>query len=281
MRWARARSCGPPGRRTTGFGLMVLLAVTLVAQPAVASVRAGSGTAASSAIATPAISVTGSVPYTPDSAETVVTPPSASCSRLYKAVDLGLYVSELAAFKADGAPDAANLLAHWWAGSGQPVNYGSNSDLAVKADDFPAFEAMNSKVQAYIREKLAAGLTSIHVPASHGYSPTTQLPLVVMDFNNVVNFPSLYWAFRATQGIRLTGSIRDQGTRYTGKLTYVISDTYGFEANDTSHLTGAFTRAMNYLQTNCGHPKFTAGPLWFSDTLTVAVNFSAPGPREA
>jgi hypothetical protein len=277
MRLTGARSRVWLGGRTTGCGLIVLLAITLSVQPAVAWANAGPDRAEGSALATPTISVKGSVPYTPDPTETAVTPPSASCSRLYKALDLGLYVSELALFKADHAADAANLLAHWLAGSGQAVNYGGNSVLAVKAAEFPAFAAMNSKVQGYIREKLAEGITAITVPFNQGYSPTNQRPLVVMDFNNVVNFPALYWAFRATQGIRLTGNIRDQGGRYTGQLTYVISDTYGFQANDTSRLTGSFTRAMNYLQTNCGHPKFATGPLWFSDTLTVAVNFSAPG----
>jgi hypothetical protein len=258
------------GRRM-GCAMTVLLAATLAVQPASASAgpaRAGDGTSV--------WSVTGSIPYIPDPGETAVTPPAASCSRIYKALDFGLYLSELAAFKAGHAPDAANLLAHWMAGSGQPVNFGGNSALAAKAAQFPAFLAMNSKVQEYVRQKLAEGVTNtnITVPANQGYSPSNQRPLAVMDFNNVVNFPALYWAFRATQGIRLTGTITDQGGRYTGQLTFVISDTYGFQANDTSRLTGPFTRAMNYLQTNCGHPKFTTGPLWFSDTLTVPVKFS-------
>jgi hypothetical protein len=266
MRLTKVRSSVSLGGRAMGGAVMVLSAVTLAVQPPAAS---------GSAVALPTLSVQGSIPYSPDPGETAETPLSASCNRLYKGFDLGLYVSEIAAFKADRAPDAANLLAHWLAGSGQPVNYGGNSALAAKAAEFPAFQAMNSQVQAYVREKLADGLTNITVPANQGYSPTNQRPLVLMNFNDVVNFPALYWAFRATQGIKVTGTIRDQGSRYTGRLTYVISDTYGFRANDTSRLTGPFTRAMNYLQTNCGHPKFAAGPLWFSDTLTVPVNFSA------
>jgi hypothetical protein len=276
MSLTRARSWLSLGGRTVGAGLMVLVAVALTVQPAIASQSAGAGRPDAPATAAPTISVSGSVPYTPDRAETGVTPFSASCSRLYKALDLGLYVSELAVFKADRAPDAANLLAHWLAGSGQPVNYASTSLLSLKAAAFPGFKTMNSSVQAYIRKELAGGVTKITVPANQGYSPTDQRPLVVMDFNNVVNFPGLYWAFRATQGIGLTGTIKDQDGRYTGELRYVISDTYGFQANDASRVTGPFTRAMNYLQTNCGHPKFTAGPQWFSDRLIVAVKFSAP-----
>lgn len=268
MRLTMVRSSISLGARAIGCGLMALAAVTLAVQSPAAS---------GSAIAAPTVSVKGSIPYTPDPTETAVTPFSASCSRLYKGFDLGLYVSELAFFKADHAPDAANLLAHWYAGSGQPVNYAGNSVLATKAAEFPAFQAMNSKVQAYVRQKLAEGTTSIAVPANQGYSPTSQRPLVLMNFNDEVNFPALYWAFRATQGIKLTGMIRDQGGRYTGELTYVISDTYGFRANDTSRLTGPFTRAMNYLQTSCGRPKFATGPLWFSDTLTVPLKFSVAG----
>jgi hypothetical protein len=268
MKLARARARKSLGGRAIGGALMVLLAATVALPPPAAG---------ASAVATPTVSVTGSVPYAPDPGDTAVTPASASCSRLHKGLDLSLYASELAFFKADHAPDAANLLAHWWAGSGQPVNYGATSVLAAKAAQFPGFKAMNSKVQEYVRAELAGGVSNITVPSSPSYSPTTQRPLVLMNFNNVVNFPALYWAFRATQGIKVTGTLTDQAGRYTGQLTYVISDTYGFRGNDTSRLTGPFTRAMNYLQTNCGHPKFTAGPLWFSDTLTVPVKFSAAG----
>jgi hypothetical protein len=266
----------PHGGRAVSGGLTALLAVAVACQPAVAAASSRSA-AAAAATAAPTVTVKGVIPYKPDPSETAGTPASASCSRILKGLYLGLYVSELAAFKADGAPDAANLLAHWWAGSGQAVNYGPASDLSPKAAAFPAFQAMNRKVQAYVRQQLAKGITSISVPASPGYSSTAQRPLVLMNFNNVTDFPSLYWAFRATQGIRLTGTLKDQGGKYTGQLTYVISDTYGFRGDDTSRLTGPFTRAMNYLQTNCGRPKYGTGPLWFSDSLTVPVKFSAAG----
>jgi hypothetical protein len=264
----------PLGSRAISRGLAALVAIAVAGQPAGA---AASPRPAAAAAAGPMVSVKGVIPYKPDPSETAETPGSAACSRVLKGLYLGLYVSELAAFKADGAPDAANLLAHWWAGSGQAVNYNPQSDLSPKAAAFPAFQAMNSKVQAYVRQQLAKGITNISVPANPGYSPTSQRPLVLMNFNNVVDFPSLYWAFRATQGIRLTGTLRDQGGKYTGQLTYVITDTYGFRADDTSRLTGPFTRAMNYLQTNCGRPRYGTGPLWFSDSLAVPVKFSATG----
>ena len=267
---------GPLGGRAVSCGLTALLVVAVAGQPAAAAAGSQSATATAAAAA-PTVNVKGVIPYKPDPSETAGTPASASCSRILKGLYLGLYVSELAAFKADGAPDAGNLLAHWWAGSGQAVNYSPQSDLSPKAAAFPAFQAMNSKVQAYVRQQLAKGITNISVPTNPGYSPSTERPLVLMNFNNVADFPSLYWAFRATQGIRLTGTLRDQGGKYTGQLTYVISDTYGFRANDSSRLTGPFTRAMNYLQTNCGRPKYGTGPLWFSDSLTVPVKFSATG----
>jgi hypothetical protein len=275
MSLARAR-CVSPWARTLARGVRLLLVVTLAVPLSPASGSPVPARVDGSAGAVPTISVRGDIPYAPDPGETAVTPPSASCNRFYKVLDLGLYVSELAAFKADHAPDAANLLAHWWAGSGRSVNYGGGSVLAATTAKFPQFQAMNADVAQYVREMMAEGMTNITVPANPGYTPTAQRPLVVMNFNNVVNFPSLYWAFRTTQGIKVTGTLRDQGGRYTGDLTYVISDTYGFRGNDPSPLTGPFTRAMNYLQTNCGHPKYSAGPLWFSDTLTVAVKFSAP-----
>jgi hypothetical protein len=277
MRLIRVRPSVPLGGRMIGRGVTAIATLTALTLAVQAVPSAQLPAADGSTTAAPTVSVQGSIPYMPDAGETAVTPLSASCSRLYKGFDLALYVSELAAFKADRAPDAANLLAHWFAGSGQPVNYGANSVLATKAAAFPAFQVMNSKVQAFVGQRLGEGTTNITVPTNQGYSPTSQRPLVLLNFNDVVNFPALYWAFRATQGIKVTGTIRDTGGRYSGELTYVISDTYGFRANDTSSLTGPFTRAMNYLQTNCGHPKYTAGPLWFSDTLTVPVKFSAAG----
>ena len=59
----------------------------------------------------------------------------------------------------------------------------------------------------------------------------------------------LYWSFRGTQGLTVTGSGSRKSGRYVGTLTYVIRDSYGFPVDDT--LDG-FGPPMRYLQTVCG-----------------------------
>jgi hypothetical protein len=83
----------------------------------------------------------------------------------------------------------------------------------------------------------------------------------------------LYWGFRGTQGLTVTGSgSRDNG-RFSGTLIYVIRDSYGFPADDT--LDG-FGPPMRYLQTVCGTPRHAGGAHWFPDTITVTVPFNQP-----
>ena len=83
----------------------------------------------------------------------------------------------------------------------------------------------------------------------------------------------LYWGFRGTQGLTVTGSGRRENGRYVGTLSYVIRDSYGFPTDDT--LEG-FGPPMRYLQTACGAPQHAGGARWFPDTITVTVPFSRP-----
>jgi len=83
----------------------------------------------------------------------------------------------------------------------------------------------------------------------------------------------LYWGFRGTQGLTVTGSGSRKNGRYTGTLSYVIRDSYGFPASDT---LGGFGAPMRYLQTVCGAPQHPGGAHWFPDTITVTVPFSRP-----
>ena len=96
-----------------------------------------------------------------------------------------------------------------------------------------------------------------------------QLPTVAFESTN----SDLYWGFRGTQGLAVTGSgVRKDG-RYVGTLTYVIRDSYGFPADDT--LDG-FGPPMRYLQTVCGAPQHAGGARWFPDAITVTVPLSQP-----
>ena len=85
----------------------------------------------------------------------------------------------------------------------------------------------------------------------------------------------LYWGFRGTQGLTVTGSGSRKNRRYAGTLSYVIRDSYGFPASDTLHGFGA---PMRYLQTACGAPRHPGGAHWFPDTITVTVPFDQPAP---
>ncbi len=116
---------------------------------------------------------------------------------------------------------------------------------------------MNDIVQGEIALQLKAGDTRVRLSAA-------QLPTVL--FASTAS--DLYWGFRGTQGLTVSGGGRRENGRYTGTLTYVIRDSYGFPADDT--LDG-FGPPMRYLQTVCGAPQHPGGARWFPDTITVRV----------
>ena len=106
-------------------------------------------------------------------------------------------------------------------------------------------------------------------------SPSSGGPLMKLHFLNVVKTYDLFWAFRGTQGIKVSGGVTVGRGKYTGSVTYTIYDTAGFKGNDTSALS-PFIDAAHYLQTVCGQPKYANGPHWFTVTLTVTVPFLYP-----
>ena len=121
---------------------------------------------------------------------------------------------------------------------------------------------MNHLVQGEIAVQLKDGATRVRL--SPGQLPTVLFASKASD---------LYWGFRGTQGLAVSGSGSRSGNgRYVGTLTYVIRDSYGFPADDT--LDG-FGPPMRYLQTVCGAPQHRGGARWFPDTITVRVPFSA------
>ena len=113
-----------------------------------------------------------------------------------------------------------------------------------------------------IRRQLKAGQAHVQLPAA-------QLPTVTFESTS----SDLYWGFRGTQGLTVTGSGTRQNGRYAGTVTYVIRDSYGFPADDT--LAG-FGPPMRYLQTACGAPQHAGGARWFPDTITVTVPLNQP-----
>jgi hypothetical protein len=159
-------------------------------------------------------------------------------------------------------PVAADLLRHFLTGAGTAVSYRAGSVISEQARASAPFQTVNNEVQTAILGQLKAGRTHVRLVAA-------QLPTVAFESRST----DLYWGFRDTQGLTVTGSGRRENGRYAGTLSYVIRDSYGFPASDT--LDG-FGPPMRYLQTACGAPQHAGGARWFPDTITVTVPFSQP-----
>jgi hypothetical protein len=205
--------------------------------------------------------VTGDRPVSPNGSQDTYTP-GASCASATSASDHALGVRVARGFGLTGFPAAAALLTHFLGGKGTKVDYRPGSVISKKARASSAFLAVDNEVQAAILSQLKAG--RIHVRLS-----VAQLPEVAFESRT----SDLYWGFRGTQGLTVTGSGHRAHGRYTGTLTYVIRDSYGFPVGDT---LGGFGAPMRYLQTACGAPQHPGGARWFPDTITVTVPFSHP-----
>ncbi len=204
------------------------------------------------------IAVSGDHPVLPGgSQDTNAQAAGASCDQKTFTADQGIGAQVATGFAAASFPVSAALLTHFLRGTGTAVDYRAGSAISQQARASAAFRAVDDQVQAEIGSQLKAGRTRIRLSAG-------QLPLVTFASGD------LYWGFRGTQGLIVTGSIHRGHGRYTGTLSYVIRDSYGFPADDT--LAG-FGPPMRYLQTVCGAPQHPGGAHWFPDTITVTVAF--------
>jgi hypothetical protein len=185
--------------------------------------------------------------------------PGASCDRETFSADQAVGARVATGFAGAGFPASAALLTHFLQGTGTAIGYRAGSAISKQARTSVAFRAVDNQVQAEILGQLKAGRTRIRLSAG-------QLPTVAFESGD----GDLYWGFRGTQGLTVTGTVRRAHGRYTGTLTYVIRDSYGFPAGDT--LAG-FGPPMRYLQTVCGAPQHPGGAHWFPDTITVTVAF--------
>jgi hypothetical protein len=151
---------------------------------------------------------------------------------------------------------------HFLNGTGTEVYYRAGSPISKQARAGAAFRAVDNEIQEAMLSQLKTGRTHVRLSAA-------QLPTVAFESRT----SDLYWGFRGTQGLTVTGGGRRQNGRYVGTLSYVIKDSYGFPASDT--LDG-FGPPMRYLQTACGAPQHAGGAHWFPDTITLTVPFSQP-----
>ena len=229
--------------------------------PATASAPA-TGSAPPAAVpspdAAPTFTVAGNRPVPPNgSQDTHAQTPTAECDRAAFAADKVLGIRIAGGFTLAGFPAAAALLTHFLDGKGTKVDYPAGSPIAKQARSSRAFRAVNNEVQEAILRQLKAGKTRVRLSAA-------QLPTVAFESKD----SDLFWGFRGTQGLTVTGSGRREHGRYAGTLFYVLRDSYGFPARDTLHGFGA---PMRYLQTACGAPQHPGGAHWFPDTITVTV----------
>jgi hypothetical protein len=228
--------------------------------------RSAPADAVPSAGAALTFTVAGARPVPPNgSQDTHAQTPTAECDRATFAADMVLGSRVAGGFALAGFPVAASLLTHFLDGKGTDVGFPAGSPIAEQARSSSAFRAVNNEVQKAILRQLKAGKTRVRLSAA-------QLPTVAFESKD----GDLYWGFRGTQGLTVTGTGRRENGRYTGTLSYVLRDSYGFPARDTLHGIGA---SMRYLQTACGAPQHPGGAHWFPDTITVTVPFSPPARR--
>lgn len=188
--------------------------------------------------------------------------PNATCDGATFSADKALGLKVAAGFALAGFPAAADLLTHFLKGKGTEVDYRPGSSISRQALVSGAFRAMNDEVQEAVLRQLRVGRTRVRLSAA-------QLPTMAFESQT----SDLYWGFRGTQGLTVTGHGSRESGRYAGTLSYVIRDSYGFPASDT---LGGFGPPMRYLQTVCGAPAHAGGAHWFPDSITVTVPFSRP-----
>jgi hypothetical protein len=254
------------------LGLVTALTAACSASPAAVPdgphgvPSSGSATARSpvaSASTAAGFTVTGSRPVPPNgSQDTGAQAAGTSCDSATLASDQRLGRSIASGFSVTSLPVSADLLRHFLAGDGTAVSYPAGSQISRLAMDSTAFAAVDKEVKSAVTSQLKAGNTQVRLSAA-------QLPLVPFDSAG----GDLYWGFRGTQGLSVTGRGRRAGAGYAGTLTYVIRDSYGFPEGDT---LGGFGAPMRYLQTVCGAPQHSGGAHWFPDTITVTVAFRQP-----
>jgi hypothetical protein len=225
--------------------------------------RSPSATSVPSAPAAFTFTVAGAHPVLRNgSQDTHVQTPEARCDSATSAADQALGVKVANGFALASFHASAGLLTHFLKGKGTEVDYRAGSPISRTALASSAFQTVNSEVQEAILSQLQAGRSRLRLSAA-------QLPPVAFESKT----SDLYWGFRGTQGLSVTGSGTRKNGRYAGTLSYVIRDSYGFPASD--RLDG-FGPPMRYLQTVCGAPQHARGAHWFPDTITVTVPFSRP-----
>ena len=208
-----------------------------------------------------------------------------SCARAQylRAVQEANEVAEGAAVL--GAPDGAALMRHFLSGRGTPLTFGPTSRIAGLVARSASFQTLNRAVKAELNKQLApvasgdGGEAPAQIRFDRGF-----LLAVRPSFDSLARDPDLYLSFRGTQGLSIRGAGRvylpahpDRTGHTSGRLTYTISDVYGFGSEPQFRLFGhPVGPDLHYLQTTCGAPAHKDGAHWFRDAVIVTTRFRFP-----
>lgn len=160
-------------------------------------------------------------------------------------------------------PQSAALLTDFLKAAGTAVGYPDGSGISAALKKDPAFTGLNSAVNAQIASDLSKGISHIVL------KPPLIYTLTIGDKSGNTGAQELYYGFRGTQGLQISGGGTYSGSNYKGQLSYVIQDSYGFTTKDVFLGVGTL---MRYLQTNCGYPHYKLGAHWFPDSITADID---------
>jgi hypothetical protein len=105
-------------------------------------------------------------------------------------------------------PASADLLQHFLQGKGTEVSSRPGSAISKLVLASAAFRAVDSEVQHAILSQLKTGRLQVRLSAA-------QLPTVAFESET----SDLYWGFRGTQTVTVTGSGHREQGRYAGTLS--------------------------------------------------------------
>lgn len=210
--------------------------------------------------------VSGSLPVQPNpSQDTHDQTPTAKCNAVHFRAAEAVGATLATEWATAGLTASAKLMTNFLAGTGAEVDFPAGSATSNEAKARSVFKQLDKAVQAEVVRQLNAG---------NNHPVLTAPTLTRITFGGKTS--DLFWGFRGTQGLIVSGNGSLQNGHYIGTLQYVIQDSYGFPPKDKLLYFGP---QMRYLQTNCGAPYHSGGAHWFPDTITITVPFNQPASR--
>ena len=193
--------------------------------------------------------------------------PDSKCNPFLLAVYRGAAAASAKWMNAHDAPAGGALMYHFLGGTGTEVDlpYGSTASLDLPYND--NFNSLNKYVKGEITTQLSQGSNDVNLKDFLNNLRNTTKNIAPPYLGSPTD---LYYAFRGTQGLTISGDgyadrTKNPGT-YSGELIITIRDSYGFSMDDETSVPGG--AQLRYLQTVCGNPPTPGGAEWFPDTVT-------------